>query len=358
MLPKHPWLQKSIEHLKKLPQIKSIATNEPYFDHGLLADGKLTLIINDNQQINYIFVIKNSLNVNTLDSTLEYFYYFKQLVTNNHHCLLITNNLPKFIVEQFLENRIEFLDTNGTIYLNNQNLYILVRNNINIDSKRKFNKKKITKETLLLTFLFVKEPKFLEKIYNTKLLAKLAGIRFQYISQNIEILINLGYLEKLGNGEYIITDYLKLLERWEIGYIETLRPSLFIETYRTLKPENFIDTSSKLIEIVKNNNILIGGELGASILTNNLRPISAVLHLPENQNYRELMVKLRLVPDPEGNITFLRTFGKENGYLLRENDLLIADPLLIHAELMMIPDDRIKEIAQQIYYQYIKQYAN
>jgi hypothetical protein len=64
------------------------------------------------------------------------------------------------------------------------------------------------------------------------------------------------------------------------------------------------------------------------------------------------MVKLRLVPDPQGNITFLHQFGKSNHWWLHRTER-IADPLLLYAELMMVPDDRLKETAQWIYEKYI-----
>ncbi|HAJ59481.1 MAG TPA: hypothetical protein DCP31_09590, partial [Cyanobacteria bacterium UBA8543] len=100
-------------------------------------------------------------------------------------------------------------------------------------------------------------------------------------------------------------------------------------------------------------NLLIGGELGASILTQYLRPIGTVLHFPEEQNYRKLMVNLRLVPDPQGNISFFHQFGKRNRWWLHQEPDPIADPLLLYAELMMIPDDRLKETAQRLYEKYI-----
>jgi hypothetical protein len=355
MRPKHPWLKKCLEQLEKLPQICATATTEPYVYEEILADGKLT-IETSNQRINYIFVIKSGITADTLDLQFEYLHHFSNRIYAPNRPLLITSDLSDFAIDQLLEKNIEFLDTNGTIYLNNPTFYILVRNS-NGQTQKASSSSSLTTSTLKLAFTLLQAPGHLKKSARNRLadrnrLAELTGINTKTVLRGLHSLHNLGYLQRLPNGNYSISDYNKLFERWQIGYVESLRPSLLIKTYRPLKRHFFSEIADELIEFAGSNNLLIGGELGAEILTQYLRAIGTVLHIPEEQNHLKLMLKLRLVPDPQGNITFFHQFGKSNQWWLHEAEP-IADPLLLYAELMMLPDDRLKETAQQLYEKYI-----
>jgi hypothetical protein len=350
MRPKHPWLKKCLEQLEKLPQIHATATTEPYVYKGILADGKLT-IKTSNHTINYIFVIKSGITADTLDLQFEYLHHFSNRLDAPNRSLLITSDLSDFVIEQLLEKNIEFLDTNGTIYLNNQTFYIFVRNSTR-QTQKSSSSSTLTTSTLKLAFTLLQAPWRLRKSARNRL-AEPTGTNINTVLRGLHSLYNLGYLERLPNGDYSISDYNKLFERWQMGYVERLRPSLLIKTYRPLKRQLFSEIADELIEFAASNNLLIGGELGAAILTQDLRPIGTVLHIPEEQNHLKLMLKLRLVPDPQGNITFLHQFGKSNHWRLHQAEQ-IADPLLLYAELMMLPyDARLKETAQRLYEKYI-----
>ncbi len=162
----------------------------------------------------------------------------------------------------------------------------------------------------------------------------------------------LSYLQRQRNGKYGIENYTKLLERWEMGYIENLRLELLIGTFSPRENIDFNDISKQIREIAPNHKIAIGGELGAALVTGYLKPISMTIHIPEEYNYRVITTMLRLKPDPNGNIIILKQFGNNNQpkYSVYEH---IADPLLIHAELCLYPDERLKETAKRLYEKYI-----
>ena len=66
------------------------------------------------------------------------------------------------------------------------------------------------------------------------------------------------------------------------------------------------------------------------------------------------MEALGLVPRPDGPITLLCTFGATNEWRQPERPALrLADPLLIHAELLRMGDDRARATAAQVYERYI-----
>jgi hypothetical protein len=61
-----------------------------------------------------------------------------------------------------------------------------------------------------------------------------------------------------------------LLERWFVGYRETLRPTLLIGTYAFNKVKNTQNDWRKMD--IKKADCLWGGEPAADLLTNYLRP--------------------------------------------------------------------------------------
>ena len=347
MQPKHPWLQKCIQKLEKLPQIETTIIIEPFLENTL-ADGLLTIYTPHNKIHQYIVEIKVPITLDTVDANINYIHHLQEKLSHDKRTLLITNALSDAVMDSLLENNIEFIDTTGNIYLNNSSLYILVRSS---STQRK--KSKITTSTLKVAYALLQDPSILQ--YPTlEMIVNVAGVDSKTVKRSLETLYQLNYLQRQRNGIYRIENYTKLLERWEMGYIENLRPQLLIGTFSPRENINidFNYISEQILEIAQNQEIIIGGELGAAILTGYLKPINMTIHIPEEYNYRTITTMLRLKPDPKGNIIILKQFGNKNQtkYYLPEP---VADPLLIHAELCLYPDERLKETAKRLYEKYI-----
>jgi hypothetical protein len=355
VLPQHPWLKKCVEQLNRLPQIQAIATTEPYYDeeNRFLADGRLSLTTKAGT-VDYVFVVKGGITVDSLESQLKYLHLFRQQINFPKRALLIADNLADFVVERLVTENVEFLDSKGSIYLNNHFHYILICNTISTKNKISYSSSnRLTVSILKLVFVLLQEPQRLQKCDRARL-ADLVGIKTKTVSRGLETLLNLEYLELIANSSYVIKNYTQLFERWQMGYLEILRNSLLIQSFRPLKGQEWLEQED-LINIIEAQRLLIGGEWGADLLTQYLHFSSFALHLPEHLKIQPLMLKLRLVPDPVGNIIFLRQFGKRNHWWLHEKlaEMPVVDPLLIYAELMVKRDDRLKEVAKMIYEKYI-----
>ncbi|MBD1217606.1 MAG: hypothetical protein H9536_09830 [Aphanizomenon flos-aquae Clear-A1] len=393
MQPKHPWLQKCIQKLEELPQIETTTIIEPFLENTL-ADGLLTIYTPHNQ-VKYLVEIKAPITLDTVDTNINYIHHLQEKLSNDKRTLLITDALSDLVIDCLLENNIEFIDSTGNIYLNNSSLYILVRSS-STQSKKLLSAPNITTSTLKVAYAILQEPSILqyhnfdydlEQIVNVRgidstivkpsvleIIATVAGVDFPSVKRSLETLYQLNYLQRQRNGRYRIENYTKLLERWEMGYIENLRPELLIGTFSRRENIN-IDLNDIFKEIIKLAQIkqltiggkvlypitiggevldliAIGGELGAAIVTGYLQPISMTIHIPEECNYRVITTMLHLNPDPKGNIIILKQFGNKNRskYHLSEP---VADPLLIHAELCLYPDERLKETAKRLYEKYI-----
>jgi hypothetical protein len=310
----------------------------------------LLTIYTPQNRIKYIVEIKAPITLETLDSTINYLHHLKEKLSNGKRTLLVTYKLSDEVFNLLVKNNIEFIDTTGNIYLNNSSLYILIRSS-STPSRKLSSTPKITNSTFKVAYAILQDPIILE--YPTlELIANAAGVDGKTVKRSLESLYLLNYLQRQRSGKYRIKNYRKLLERWEMGYIENLRSELLIGTFNSRENIDFNDISNQILAIAQNQKIIIGGELGATIITGYLKPISMILHIPEEDNYRVITTMLRLKPDPKGNISIFKQFGNKNQpkYPLSE---FVADPLLIHAELSLHPDERLKETAKRLYEKYI-----
>jgi len=349
MYPKHPLFNKCLTCLESLPNFQATIQDEPYISGKFLADGKL-IIQTDHATINYVCEIKTGLNHDLVESVIEYFVNLGQRLPENQRPLLITQGLSSLIVEQFIASNLEFIDVDGSIYLNSPELYVVVRRPVT--KNKDYTSLDITLATLQVMYILLKYPQLMLVTDNFEdTIANLANITTKTVKNSLKKLEKLGYIRQQ-KKRYEIIDYLRLMERWELGYNETLRAKLLLGNFSSVDKKNFSDLAIELQKNAQEFNYLIGGELAASILINYLRPLGATLHLKDDSNLIKIAIKMKLKPDQEGTIFFLKCFDND-----REKLDNFAHPLLIHAELLWTGNSRLKETAQLLYNQYIKEVA-
>ncbi|MEA3543643.1 MAG: type IV toxin-antitoxin system AbiEi family antitoxin, partial [Thermodesulfobacteriota bacterium] len=106
----------------------------------------------------------------------------------------------------------------------------------------------------------------------------------------------------------------------------------------------------RLKQLPHGKQILLGGELGAALLTSHFKPQTAILYLPP-ELLLKTMLQLHLLPDPKGEITLLQPFGQHCSWSgWQPEGITLADPLLIFAELCGSNTD---EVAEKLYRQYL-----
>jgi hypothetical protein len=399
MQPKHPLLQKCLAYLESLPHLNLEIQVEatPYVEETVVADSQI-VVTTSQGSVTYIVVIKSNVTNETLPFDLDYlsalshklerlntlkysdltdhynvardvvrdaaprsweqriqdsnFHGVIKHTLSNYRLLLIAQKVSQLVAQQLIQKNIEFIDTQGNCYLNSPALYLLTTSNP-LTTKASTESLEVTPSTVQLMYALLQTND--SRIHNAvaSLIAKTEHISQKTIKNQLDRLYQLSYLHRQPNGGYRIANPTKLFERWELGYIETLRPKLMIETYTPSSGRRFSDVKDDIIHYAEQEGYLIGGELGGAIATKYLNPIGATLHLPPTQNPTSLFLKLKLKPDKQGSITFMRQFGSHNAWHNSPAPML-ADPLLIHAEMMTLAtDDRIRETSDRLYNQYL-----
>jgi hypothetical protein len=332
--------------LKLETQVEAV----PYVGDTVMADGQV--VVHSLQgTVTYVFEVKTSVTSETVEDVAQYLKKLKHRLPDQYRTLLVTDKLSKSTAEKLIQNDFEFIDTSGNCYLNSPALYLLTSNTTlpEISSKTL----EIIPSTLQLMYVLLQMRDFSIPSSVLNAIAEAAGISQKAIKNQLDRLYQLSYLHRQPNGGYRIANPTELFERWELGYIETLRPKLMIETYTPSSGRRFSDVKDDIIHYAEQEGYLIGGELGGAIATKYLNPIGATLHLPPTQNPTSLFLKLKLKPDKQGSITFMRQFGSRNAWHNSPVPML-ADPLLIHAEMMTLAtDERIRETSDRLYKQYL-----
>ena len=310
-----------------LENLRDIAGVEGHWKPDGPLDGVLQLYVQKNQ---YVFLVKafNELRGHNLIRLNE--------IKANEPVILLANHiLPKVKKELQLKN-IPYIETNGNVFLNRHNTFLLVDTHKPAAIERKTGNRAFSKTGLKVVFHLLRQKEDVN--FPQRQLAEKTGVALGNIPQVIEGLKETGYLIPLKKGHYVWEKRKELLERWINEYDTVLKPKLSKERYTF--QGNFRD--------IKLNHALTvwGGEPAADMLTNYLRPEKYMLYTREKR--KDLMKNYRFIPQKDGEIEVLEMFWNN------PDKQITAPPILVYADLLLEGGKRNIETAEKIFNEYIE----
>jgi len=311
----------AIENLQNNAGIDAIWQN-----NGPL-DGIIAVYING-QPLNYVVEIKKELRNHHLQQIEDHFNRFE------HFLILAKRIFPK-IKEELRQKGIPYLEANGNVFIKRDNVFLFVDTRQPLIEEKNKGNRAFTKTGLKVLFYLLQHK---DAIHLTQReLAEKANVGLGNIPQVIDGLKQTGYLVPLNKNEFLWEKRGKLLERWLDHYATDLRPKLKKERYTLNKDWRLLNLNPK--------KTVWGGEAGADLLTNYLRPEKFILFTKENRI--DLIINYNLMPDKNGEVEVLEMFWEQN-------DEKMAPPLLIYADLMLEGGKRNNETAKIIYHEYLE----
>lgn len=262
--------------------------------------------------------------------------------------LLLSDYLTPAVTEKLLAEQVEFADGAGNVFLNSPAAYVLV---LNKRPARKQSAGGFTATDLELIYALLSKPQLLKETYRD--LRAATGVSLGKISATLNQLEAADYLFRGKSGALLLRDPAQLLERWEYGYLEQLRPKLKPSGWRLGKNTAIKDA---LAEVSKVPDFLVGGEVAADEFTHHLKPATLTLHVPRGKT-KATAARLRLAPsDGDADVTMLERFGPPAGYgeaqaldqSKGDNPRNLAHPILVRAELLALDDSRLREVAGRL----------
>jgi hypothetical protein len=268
----------------------------------------------------------------------------KALQHDVRRAILLTEYVAPGAAEELRKHGIAFVDAAGNAFLQDKGLFVWVTGKKQ-DGASGGQRRGLHAAGLKLLFILLRGEC---KDATYRGLAEEAGIALGGVGWILRELRQRGWVRRTGPTGLVLQDAPAMLERWDEGYADTLRPKLFIRTCRMNPGAKLQDLERQLVKTRLARQVRIGGELGAALLTKHLKPVTATLHIGQVEA-DEVMRRMDLLPDRAGDVHLLKGFGTD-GALAEQapKRVRLVDPLLIRAELLVRPDDRLIEVAETL----------
>jgi len=260
----------------------------------------------------------------------------------NKPFLLFARYVPRPTGERLIDAEVNFVDFAGNIHVNLEPHYhwtVLGR----LEPSRNLKTALPTPATLQVMFTLAARPEAAQ--WSVRQLAVVAGVSKSKAATARRQIVSEGVFRK-HEYKYWPTNPGTLNERLLAGYRQVLRPHLLIRRFRfpDHTAKGFLKRLRSISKQARVRYSLTGGPAAFALqrfYTGPHTPIFIDTVEPD------LLRKLRLLPDESGPVTLLRAFG-DLVFWRREQDVPLADPWLIYAELMSDPLPRAHEAAEYL----------
>jgi len=301
------------------------------YDKDKGVDGELSIILNNQKKIFFVEIKKDVKN-HQLFNILNY----KNKFTN---FLLVAEKLYPKVKKELRENRVNYLEGNGNVYINTGNLFLYVDTNEVAKTQKEKGNRAFTKTGLKVIFHFLLKPKLINRTQRE--IAEVTNVALGNIPLIINGLLETNLIVRLDKNEYVINNYEELLNKWITEFEQTLKPTLFKQRFRFQNKDKDWRTVP-----LNTDKTVWGGEPAGDIITNHLRPEKFILYTKETT--KELILNYKLLPDDEGEIMVYDMFWN-NDY-----NTNTAPNELVYTDLMITDDKRCKETAKLIFDEFIE----
>jgi hypothetical protein len=258
--------------------------------------------------------------------------------------ILVTRHVTLTMAERMKELNLAFIDTAGNAYINTPPLFVYIIGQKKKDIPEGGKTTRAFKPTgIKVVFALLCLPELVKAPYRD--IARAAGVALGTVGWVMNDLKKMNYLKDRGKHGRKLFNVDKLIDTWIHAYARELRPKLYIGRYGATNKEWWEKAAWR-----KTGNFL-GGEPAAARLTKYLKPETITVYGSEDTN--RFLLKNHLIKDPQGKVEIFKTFWN---FDYPWNDVELAPPLLIYADLIATADDRNIETARIIYDEYINRF--
>ena len=261
--------------------------------------------------------------------------------------ILIADYINPNLAQRLKEEEVQYLDACGNAYINNKRYFIYVKGNKatnNFHAPTEITTGKMFNAVgLKVIFALLNDNELINQTYRT--IADRAKVALGNITKIFNELKYQGFLVELKDKRKLI-DKERLFQKWVEYYPDKLRNKLFVGEFLAPTPIWW-----KNIEIERFHGVW-GGEVGATNLTNYLKPQDVIVYLPKLEKFNlAKKAELKKINDfarEQQNIVKLY----EPFWRIDETDQY-APELLIYADLIATGNSRNIEVANIIYKEYV-----
>ena len=302
----------------------------------------------------FAFEAKNHLNAQTVPLAIR---QAREYAGSGSSPLVLGSYINDSLADQLRHDDINYIDGAGNAYLETPHLHVWFRGGRRQREMNNDVPRMLGSAALRVVGVLLAERDAVNWPYRQ--LAAAAGVALGSVSHAMSALRRARHLRLAAPGRNVLTARASLLEKWELGYAQRLRPSLQPRVFRTADdaPVTTIPTRLATAGV---NDVALGGELAAALADGQLRPGRATVHVQGTSVPPPLARALKLVPDPRGYIDVVQLPGDINVWSWPGRTTpRLAHPLLVHAELDgSAPDDRVLGAARLLFERNIAESLN
>lgn len=254
----------------------------------------------------------------------------------NKKWILVTRHAHPGIAEKLRELQIQYMDTDGNVYLDTKDLVVFVKGQKAAEPRATTGLGRPFKPAgMQVIFALICNPGLEQKPYRE--IAKITRTALGTINWTMQDLRQIGHLLEMGKAGRRIVKREELFDKWVAAYPQQLRPKQFVGRYNAQDPD-WWQTAD-----LKDLGALWGGETAAAIETGYLKPEIAAVYIEQKLN--ELVLRFMLKRDPQGKIEIFKTFWN---FRLEEQRAQTVPLPLIYADLLATGNDRNIETAKEL----------
>lgn len=318
--------------LERLLDQRGIRANWKLIEKNI--DGELDLYF-DNKKEHFFVEVKKELRNFQLPAIFE-------LAKENKPFMVVAERIFPTLKETLRKKDIGYIDGAGNIFFKTPHHYIWLDGNKPPEPEKPATNRAFTKTGLRMLFYLLLFPERINAPYRHFHMA--THIALGNIKNIMDGLRDAGFIININEREIALQNKRQLLQRWITAYQETLKPTLNIGNFRFANHDYWQGWKSLPINTTKTQ---WGGEAGADLLTDYLNPQVLTLYTAEKKT--ELIPKLKLIPDANGDIRIYEQFWYDE----EPTGLPYVPPLLVYADLMATGDPRCMETAEIIFKEHL-----
>jgi hypothetical protein len=247
--------------------------------------------------------------------------------------ILIAKYISKSIAKELREKKINYLDTAGNTYINNEDIFVFIDGQKGVNEEKNNQSRAFQEAGIKMLLFLLSNPTNLQLSYRE--IAEKTNISIGSVSNIMSELEEMNFVLKTSKSR-VLKNKNELIERWVVAYNEVLKPRIIRKKMKLINQKDF--KSINLSDL--SEKAVWGGEPAGAILTNSLRPEKYILFT--NTDYSELGKKIGLIPDNNGDIEIYQMFWNE------DSDINTAPAILVYADLINSGFERNIETAKKI----------
>jgi hypothetical protein len=336
------------EHLESLPGVRKVAalrtpvsaTASPRADFSLVLETEAG-------ELRYLGDVKRRLTPPRLEHILLLLAAGQRQQSRQIRRVLFADYIAPGLAQRLEEAEVDYVDAAGNLLIRKpERLYLFKSGAKPLRLRDQTPARLQTRSGLQVLFVLLQEPTATELSYRE--LATQSGVALGSVAGIMAELKRKGYLIRRRDGWQLVGRR-ALFDLWVSGYSERLRPMLVMGRFQP--PESDLsETIARVVEAATARQLEYAatGGVAADALIHHYRGEQLTLFLSSWS--RDLLQALRWLPSARGPVTLLRYFGPAvAGQRSGPSGTLLAQPLLVYAELLHDGSERAREAARDLY---------